>query len=140
MKKMITLLLILTVLGISASANVTGLYNTGVDSNGNPLGNMTQDLHYVLTSYPTPPTNITYDYTYAIDRHPNWVNPGSDAMWVGPTAYGVTDSVGDFVYELTFNISSAPSNVTLSTFTQASISYKSGVVVVIEFASIEATV
>ncbi len=89
---------------VPAMAGVTGLYNTGVDDNGIPLVADVADPHYTLIS----PEGLT---AYAITKHNAWVGPGSDAMWIGPTASSVTDAEGWYVYRLTFDVSTDPANV-----------------------------
>lgn len=106
MKKLITLMLMVMVFTIPAMANVTGLFNTGVNDLGIALGNMVADQHYMLTS----PTGTAY----AITKHSAWVSPGTDAMWIGPTGSGATDPEGWYYYSLTFNINAAPANVTIT--------------------------
>ncbi|NLK41792.1 MAG: hypothetical protein GX298_07035, partial [Planctomycetes bacterium] len=92
---------------VPAMAGVTGLYNTGVDDNGIPLAADVADPHYTLFS----PEGLT---AYAITKHNAWVSPGSDAMWIGPTASSVTDAEGWYVYRLTFDIAVDPANVIIN--------------------------
>ena len=92
---------------VPAMAGVTGLYNTGVDDNGIPLAADVADPHYTLIS----PEGLT---AYAITKHNAWVSPGSDAMWIGPTASSVTDAEGWYVYRLTFDIAVDPANVIIN--------------------------
>jgi hypothetical protein len=92
---------------VSAFAGVTGLFNTGVDDNGAALANGSADSHYALTG---PNGNIAY----AVTKHSAWVSPGADAMWIAPTASGITDPVGLYIYTLTFTVAADPANVTIS--------------------------
>lgn len=107
MKKFLAAAFLAAFVGL-ASADVTGLYNTGVDAFGNPLADGTPDTHYTLTD----PTGLV---AQAIIKHPNWVASGSDAMWIAPTTYQTTDAEGWYVYELLFEVTNVtPANVSIS--------------------------
>ncbi len=101
MKKILTLAVVLA-LSASAMAAVTGLFNTGVDDFGNPLVAGVLEQHYTLTF------ELNDETVYAVETHPNWVDPspGADAMWIGPQPFDplYSDPVGDYIYTLQFNI------------------------------------
>ncbi len=112
MKKLV-LLAMVAALVVPATAAVTGLYNTGVDNDGNVLGHMVSDPHYALTWM-----GDDDGAPYAIDAHAAWVQPGDSAMWIAPTDAGTTDFHGEaegyFNYTLTFNIDTNPENVIIT--------------------------
>jgi hypothetical protein len=94
--------------GVSAFAAVTGLFNTGVDQDGNVLAYGTADSHYALID----PDNLT---AYAVAHVSPWANPGSSARWIAPTVFNQTDPAGWYIYELKFDISGvSASNVSVS--------------------------
>ena len=117
MKKLV-LLAVVAALVVPATAAVTGLYNTGVDDEGNVLPHLSADnpqlsvdTHYGLTWTGQGPA-------YAITAHSNWVQPGDNAMWIAPTDATITDLNGEpdgyFTYTLRFNIDTNPGNVIIT--------------------------
>jgi len=106
MKKLLFMVMV-SALVVPATAAVTGLFNTGVDNDGTPLGNEVSDPHYTLID----PDGLT---AYAITKHNNWIDPGTDAMWIGPSGSGATDAEGWYVYRLTFDIAVDPANVIIN--------------------------
>jgi len=97
MMKKVLLLTLAAMLSVSTFAGVTGLFNTGVDQDGNLLGVGTADPHYMLID----PADLT---AYAVTYVSPWANPGSNARWIAPTNFAVTDPAGWYTYELKFNI------------------------------------
>jgi hypothetical protein len=75
------------------AAGVFDLADTGTGGIGNA------DPHYNLTQVPGGPSTAL-----GIAAHPDWVAPPAGSLWIGPTASNVTDPVGWYHYELTFNI------------------------------------
>ena len=107
MKRMFLLTMILCG-SVSALAAVTGLFNTGVNQDGNVLAYGTADSHYTLIS----PANLT---AYAVAHVSPWANPGSSARWIAPSVFGTTDPGGWYTYELKFDIIGvSASNVSVS--------------------------
>ena len=82
-------------------AQVTGLFDTGVDDSGNPLAIGEVDQHYVLRQAPI---GSGFTEAYAIVGHPAWVTPTADSHWIGPTESSVTDPEGLYIYKLLFDI------------------------------------
>ncbi len=76
-----------------ATAAITGLYNTGVDDLGVPLGDGVVDPHYVLSVGPA----------LAINEHSLWVSAPLDSRWIGPTEGEITDPSGIYSYVLTLS-------------------------------------
>ncbi len=74
---------------------VPGMFNTGVDGNGGVLATGTPDLNYPMTSGGT---------AVAIDRHPNWVIPPPGSKWIGIPNGNITALPGNYVYEMTFDL------------------------------------
>lgn len=102
MKKtmIISILAILTAVSVG-QASVTGLYNTGVDDSGNPLTIGQVDQHYDLR---VAPVGSGFTEAYAINKHPAWVSPIGNSLWIGPTDSSVTDPEGMYVYKLLFDV------------------------------------
>ncbi len=114
-----------------ASAQVSGLYNTGVDSSGAVLPNGTiSDPHYILTSIPSgSPTDlsqveiVTSAFGYPISTG-GWLGDDSASAWLTPNPAGNpagyrsgaststyysasdphTDLVGQYIYKTTFQM------------------------------------
>lgn len=102
MKRPMIALLVLPALVFGLCATATAdLFNTGVDSAGNPLADGTADPHYTLTSVPSGPSTAM-----AIAGHSAWVVPPADARWIAPTISGTGDPEGWFVFETVFNVAS----------------------------------
>ena len=76
----------------AATVAIPGLYNTGVDSSGTPLGDGAADPHYVLNVGDTP---VVYD-------NPNYNVPG-DARFIGAQVGGGY-TVNPNTYTLTFSL------------------------------------
>jgi hypothetical protein len=106
MKKMFILAAVLA-LGVLSPAAVTGLFNTGVDNSYNALAAGQEDTHYALFW-------ANGDTAYAVVGHPAWESSGADAMWIAPTTSSANHLPGDYIYTLTFTITSDPANVSIS--------------------------
>jgi hypothetical protein len=76
-----------------ADIQITGLYNTGVDSNGVPLAAGSVDPHYVLTAAPapivTPAEALVVGSFWAFPA--DWVANGRSSQWIGPSATGASE-------------------------------------------------
>lgn len=107
MNKLIAFAVAAAIFGATASAAVTGLYNTGVDDDGIKLAHMTADTHYALTW-------ANGNTAYAVTKHNAWVHPGANAMWIAPTDADTTDPDGWYIYTLTFSVDADPANVAIS--------------------------
>lgn len=90
-------------------ATITNLYDTGVDSQGQPLTNATaSDPHYTLTSVPAGSTNSIL----ALTTRGSWLSGNGFSDWIGPhnpgiSGYSDTDDygpAGDYTYETTFTV------------------------------------
>ena len=91
---------------------IPGMFNTGVDNSGSPLGNNVVDPHWVLSAGPQgTPTAITGD-----PRPPSWVANTATSRWVTPEVNGNTGVLaGTYVYDLTFNLTGfLPSTASIS--------------------------
>jgi hypothetical protein len=71
---------------------IPGLANTGVNGIG------VADSNYTLTSSPSGGTAI------GITSIPAWVDAPTGSNWIGVTNGNVTDPIGDYVYQLTFDL------------------------------------
>jgi len=108
MKRLLLILTTLLPLGLSAQVTIDGLYNTGVDDNGNALAAGATDDHYVVTSETV--SDLT---SYAITGHEKWTadfSEGSDSMWLSPykdSNGGWINSIENttYTYTLTFDLS-----------------------------------
>jgi len=80
------------------SVPITGIYNTGVDDSGVALPFGAVDTHYSASG-------LASD-AFVISPHPAWVSAPVGSNWIGPSNGNTTDAVGDFIYTLTFNLSS----------------------------------
>lgn len=82
---------------------IAGLFNTGVDSVGTPLGHGATDTHYRLVA-PSPVTGTPIVATkvggFPI---PPWVDDNTISAWITP-ATGTVSPAGDYIYETTFDL------------------------------------
>jgi len=95
--------------GISSAAIIPTLFNTGVDASGNPLAVGSVDPHYQLISYPAGSGFNSNSYVADTSQAPingAWVNPGTNARWIGPTTNVVTmpsaTTTGEYIYQTNF--------------------------------------
>ncbi len=104
MKRSVLIATICACISSSALAGVSGLHRTGEAGIG------IADSYYSLISVPSGPSTAI-----GIAAHPEWITAPADALWIGPTAANITDPVGWYAYELTFNITDVdPSTVILT--------------------------
>ena len=91
----------------AAHASTIVIFNTGVDSSGNPLPDGTiGDPHYVLTSVPGGSTTDIRVRT-SVGGYPVPPYLGDDALsaWIGPNNDGAVDGpVGTYIYRTTFDL------------------------------------
>jgi len=82
---------------------IPGLFNTGVDDNGDPLpgGVGSIDPHYTITENP----NGTGPDARVEDAIPGaWVPNSSTSQWIGPDFDTAASAGGDYSYETTFDL------------------------------------
>ncbi len=110
-------LLLLCASPVSASI-IAGLFGTGVDGSGNPLGDGAPDTHYNITSstapaFPVPiggSTPLTYaDLSSVYAVYPgSYVGNSSTSQWIGPVTPVMSPSGsnwdGSFLYEIAFDL------------------------------------
>jgi Lamin Tail Domain/CotH kinase protein/Carbohydrate binding domain/Immunoglobulin domain len=89
------------------SATIPGLFNSGVDNNGNLLASGSVDPHWTLISsddpsFPGPNAYVLPDNSYPI---PPWVANGPNSKWISPQTSQATGNLpGDYVYRITFDL------------------------------------
>jgi len=82
------------------------IFNTGVDGNGDALGDRVLDPHWTLTTSPDPTYNGPELYTVKSDEFPipPWIANTSDSMWICPRQDATDVADGDYVYQLQFDL------------------------------------
>ncbi|WP_204249721.1 hypothetical protein [Gemmata sp. SH-PL17] len=89
---------------------VTGLYNTGIDTNGNLANDRTSDPHYTLIrsadgSISVPQSAVVADTTKFPFVTDGWLASGTLSKWIAPISnQSVGNSIGDYVYRTSFQI------------------------------------
>lgn len=123
--KHVSRILLFSSFPLAASAqidlNALGLFNTGVDDQGQALGYLTVDPHYTITSRPD---NSQSTDAFVIQGHPNWADNGQDGIpdtaftdasrWINPYEVDLFEgsaAVGTWTYELTFDLSAIKSDL-----------------------------
>ena len=101
----------LALVAVTASAQETepipGLFNTGVDDDGNLLGAEEPDPHWILEysddfDYEGPDT-FTIKPGFPVGP---WVEEGPDSRWIAPQPdQGTGNASGDYLYRITFDLS-----------------------------------
>jgi len=105
-KKGIIFVFLLGLVSVPSFASIPGVFNTGVDANGDALGDEVLDSHWTITSSADP----TYDgpETYTVDSNvwpiPPWIANTSDSMWICPRQDETTVEPGVYVYQLQFDL------------------------------------
>ena len=101
----------------TASAALSGLYNTGVDNNNTALADGSSDAHYSLVSTPSG----SGAGAYVTDQHwplqsGVWMADTGTSKWLSPQAdeSKQTDAVGDYTYQTTFTVTGSVSGVQIS--------------------------
>lgn len=97
---------------VAARGQVTGLYNTGVDSLGVLIGDGDVDPHYKLIFsadplYPGPDAVAVNNGNYPLGSSPDWLPNGLYSRWIGPRADPDRDQgnePGEYIYRTTFVI------------------------------------
>jgi len=83
------------------------IYNTGVDNNGDALGDEVEDPHWTLTTSADPSYDGPETYTVDSDDWPLpdvWMANTSDSMWICPRQDATQIEDGAYVYELEFDL------------------------------------
>ncbi len=81
------------------------LFNTGVDSQGNLLGDSVDDPHYTIFSQPA--GGSLTDQTVPANGFPipPWLPNEVDSRWIGPATNDAQGPAGEYVYRTTFDLS-----------------------------------
>jgi len=84
------------------------VFNTGVDANGDALGDEVLDSHWTLTSSPDTTYNGPETYTVKSNEFPipPWLANTSDSMWICPRQDATQVDPGTYVYQLEFDLTS----------------------------------
>ncbi len=102
---------------VSGASGLTGLFSTGLDSNGNPAQDGGSDLHYSLVSTPGGKSGTSY---VTLQKSPIssglWMLDTSASKWISPIADESTnaDAPGSYTYQTTFTVSGDPATVQIS--------------------------
>ncbi len=92
---------------------IPGLFNTGVDDEGDPLEDLAEDPHYKLLSDPegASPPAIALDTTIFPIVNGPWIANNDGSQWIGVQDDN-NGSPGEYIYRLTFDLSAFdPDNV-----------------------------
>jgi len=107
-KKGIIVVFLLSLVAVPAFAvTVPGVFNTGVDANGDALGDLVLDPHWTLTSSADPTYDGPETYTVKSDEWPipPWMANDSNSMWICPRQDSNTVvEDGVYVYQLQFDM------------------------------------
>ena len=84
--------------------SITGLFNTGVDASGTPLGDQVLDSHYTLTSNPDSAGSETYTSKDDGFPIPPWIANNATSRWitVRPNDDDSMGAFGQYVYRTAF--------------------------------------
>ena len=96
----------LALLVAAGAAPIPGLFNTGVDDDGNLLpGSGAVDPHYTITDSAdeefTGPDAVTLNPGFPVGP---WVGEGPDSKWIAPNAESGNAAEGDYTYTTTFDL------------------------------------
>jgi len=84
---------------VAGIGGIPGLYNTGVDDNGNPLSAWSVEQHYVMSG---PHPAIVPDLAYW-NLDDTWYPPAENARWIAYQSYDAGLG-GYYTYTLTFDL------------------------------------
>jgi RHS repeat-associated protein len=94
-------------------SNITDLFDTGVDSSGNILGDDVADPHYTLTSFPSgtvpPAVTVPAGYPFGV-----WIANTTTSKWIGPNTTSANGPVGSYTYETTFTLPTSFSTASIT--------------------------
>jgi hypothetical protein len=91
----------------AVTSPITGLFNTGVNSQGALLASGSADLHYSLiqspdASYPGPSAFVVNDAGFPI---PPWLTNGPNSKWIAPQANQTSgNQPGNYTYRINFDL------------------------------------
>jgi hypothetical protein len=118
-QKTLLLLISITVFVVSTAPAtiVPGLFNTGVDNNGERLPAGLLEQHYVLTGEVSPA--YVYGANATLITNGIWATPSANSMWIGPGEPGIVNPplapAGSYTYTLSFDLTGLdPANTWIS--------------------------
>lgn len=85
---------------------IPGLFDTGVDENGDALDDLSEDPHYQLVENADGPDNTTFVHdsqVFPIVDGP-WLANSATSKWIAPREDTAEAAGGDYVYRLTFDL------------------------------------
>jgi hypothetical protein len=91
---------------VSVYEPIPGLYGTGLDDNGLLLWDYDPDPHYVLAVNPDSESTepiVEDTLLFPIVEGP-WVGFNNFSLWIGPSGETSAAAAGEYVYELTFDL------------------------------------
>ena len=98
-------LALLLLASAAGAAPIPGLFNTGVDANGDLLGNAAVDPNYKMTQSPDAglpgPDAFTLNPGFPVGP---WFAEGPDSRWIGPQAAAGSGAPGQYRFETTFDL------------------------------------
>jgi len=83
----------------AALVAISGLYNTGVDDDGQILANGDPEQHFQMTGVDTGAFIISDG-----SKPSAWVSPPGQSAWIGPENGGSAAPAGNYLYTLTFDL------------------------------------
>ena len=98
------------------ATSVSGLYNTGVDSSGNPAPDSSADAHYILVSAPPSGGSATVTQQHFPVGNGVWMDDTAASKWISPRAdeSQYLDDPGNYTYETSFLVSGDPTGASIS--------------------------
>jgi hypothetical protein len=95
---------------------IPGLFNTGVDNNGDPVPGGTPDPHYMLMSTPTGATRTKAVVGKTLNSY--WTGKLEDtpkSRWIGlGENLGKNEPAGDYTYQTTFDLKGDPNTASIT--------------------------
>ena len=93
---------------------LTGLFSTGLDNYGLPLGDGLHDPHYAIVSSPSGSASAPFVTLQKFPiQYPLWLPDTPLSKWISPVAdeSAYTDLPGTYVYQTTFHVTGDPARV-----------------------------
>jgi uncharacterized delta-60 repeat protein len=90
--------------GTDQRTPIPGLFNTGVDSAGTPLGLNEADLHYTLVASSPVLGSPFADTAAGGFPIPPWMGDNTVSAWIAPVTIGLGSAPGDYFYQTTFDL------------------------------------
>jgi hypothetical protein len=109
---------VLLLFAVQAEANmvaIPGLYNTGVDNSGALLPGGAIDPHYTLISSADPTFTGPNAYVIYAASLPGYLPNGPNSQWISPSATAAWTSPGEYIYQVTFNLTGLNPNSAIIT-------------------------